>query len=240
MPLESNLTGEERSWVFDAEVTDHFDDMLERSIPGYRQMREITTEIGKEFVQPGTDIVDLGTSRGQALVPFTQHFGARNRYVGVEISEPMREAFRETFKSWPMPSVVRILDTDLRYSYPFVDASLTLAVLTMIFVPINYRARIMDDIYRHTRPGGALILVEKTIGHYGLTDALLVKHYHELKHRNGYSWDEITNKVKALEGVQVPLTARQNEALMKNAGFAQVEEIWRHLNFAAWVAVKPR
>lgn len=236
MPLEANLDGSSRSWVFDAEVTDHFDDMLSRSIPGYETMRRITTGIGMEFVQKGTDIVDLGTSRGEALRPFVHHFGARNRYVGVEVSEPMRRAFTENFSGWG--GLVRCLDTDLRHDYPFVDASLTLAVLTLIFVPVNYRNRIIADAYRHTRKGGALILVEKTIGEFPETDSLMVEHYHALKAANGYSKAEITNKAKALEGVQVPLTRRANEAMLRNAGFDVVETIWQELNFCGWIAIK--
>lgn len=237
MPLEANLDGSTGSWVFDAEVTDHFDEMLERSIPDYRTMRQVVTDTGSAFVQPGSQIVDLGASRGEALRPFVDRFGGRNRYVGVEISEPMREAFRQTFATMP-EGFVRVLDTDLRYDYPFVDASLTLAVLTLIFVPINYRNRIVADVYRHTRPGGAFILVEKTIGHYPTTDRLLVECYHDLKARNGYSREEIDNKARALEGVQVPITEAANIAMLRNAGFTEVEPIWRCLNFAGWIAIK--
>ncbi len=43
----------------------------------------------------------------------------------------------------------------------------------------------------------------------------------------------------ALEGVQVPVTAKWNEDLLRAAGFRNVECYWRWMNFAAWVAVKP-
>lgn len=224
-------------WEFDASVTDVFDDMLERSIPQYHVMRDVTTKIGMEFVQPNTDIVDLGTSRGEALDPFMRRFGAQNRYVGVEVSEPMRAAFRERYKDWPS-SIVRLLDTDLRRDYPFVDASLTLCVLTLLFVPINYRQRIMHKIAQHTRPGGAVILVEKLIGSNATTDELMVKHYHALKAANGYTQEEIDRKALALEGVQVPVTAEWNEDMLRAAGFTRIECIWRYLNFAAWVGIK--
>lgn len=237
MPVEANLDCSAGSWVFDAEVAENFDEMLERSIPDYRTMRQVVTDTGSAFVQPGSQIVDLGASRGEALRPFVERFGAQNRYVGVEISQPMREAFTQNYATMP-DGFVRVLDTDLRYDYPFVDASLTLAVLTMIFVPINYRSRIVADVYRHTRPGGAFIMVEKTIGHYPRTDQLLVECYHDLKQRNGYSREEIDNKAKALEGVQVPLTEETNIALLRNAGFDEVEPIWRCLNFAGWIAIK--
>jgi tRNA (cmo5U34)-methyltransferase len=43
----------------------------------------------------------------------------------------------------------------------------------------------------------------------------------------------------SLEGVLVPVTARWNEELLHQEGFASVDCFWRHLNFAGWVAVKP-
>jgi tRNA (cmo5U34)-methyltransferase len=224
------------AWAFDHTVSAVFADMLTRSIPGYETMRRITTEIGMEFVQKGTDIVDLGASHGQATEPFLRHFGAHNRYVLVESSAPMREQLLERLKGYE--SIMRVLDTDLRETYPHVDASLTLCVLTLIFIPINYRQRILRSIYESTRPGGALILVEKTIGDNGLTDRLLVDRYHAFKHAQGYSWEEINAKAKSMEGVQVPVTARWNEDALRQAGFATVDRIWQHWNFAAWVAIR--
>ena len=224
------------AWAFDRSVSTVFADMLARSIPGYETMRKITTEIGMEFVKKETDIVDLGASHGQAIEPFLRTFGAHNRYVAVEPSEAMRAKLSDRLAGYH--SIVRILDTDLRDRYPHVDASLTLCVLTLIFIPINYRQRILRSIYESTRPGGALILVEKTIGDNGITDKLMVDHYHALKHAQGYSWEEINAKAKSMEGVQVPVTARWNEDALRQAGFTMVDRIWCHLNFSAWVAIR--
>lgn len=225
------------TWAFDESVTHVFDDMLERSIPQYREMRRLCLDIGSEFVQPNTDIVDLGCSRGEALVAFMDRFGAKNRYVGVEVSQPMIEAARERFASWPV-SVVKLLDLDLRKDYPTVDASLTLCVLTLMFTPINYRQQIMRRIYDTTRPGGAVLLVEKLLGESAETDRVYVDRYHAFKAANGYSNEEIERKRLALEGVQVPVTAKWNEDILHAAGFRQVECFWRWLNFAGWVGIK--
>jgi len=224
-------------WAFDESVTSVFDDMLERSIPQYAVMRQIVTDAASAFVQPQTDIVDLGCSRGEALVPLMERFGAHTRYVGVEASPSMLAEARARFASWP-PSIVRILDLDLRTTYPAVDASVTLLVLTLMFTPINYRQRIMHRVYETTKPGGAVILVEKLIGATAQTDEWMQARYHRMKAENGYSREEIERKALALEGVQVPLTAEWNERLMQAAGFRHVECLWRWVNFAAWIGIK--
>jgi tRNA (cmo5U34)-methyltransferase len=224
-------------WDFDEDVTHVFDDMLERSIPDYQQMRTLTTDLAAKFVQRDSTILDLGCSRGEALQLLAQKFGAGHRYVGLEISDPMLEAAKERFASWPK-SVVEIRKHDLRDGLPHVDASVVLSVLTLMFTPINYRQRLIQDAYDRLRPGGAFLLVEKLIGESATTDALMVERYHRMKADNGYSADEIERKRLALEGVQVPVTASWNIEMMHAAGFRMVECYWRWMNFAAWVAVK--
>jgi tRNA (cmo5U34)-methyltransferase len=235
---EVDRTRPEGKWEFNAEVTNAFDDMLARSIPQYELMRQACFDVGCRYVRPSTAILDLGCSRGEALAPFIDKFGAYNRYVGVEVSQPMLEAARQRFAGLINCGVVEIRDLDLRKDYPPVKASVTLSILTLQFTPIEYRQRIVREVYKHTAPGGAFLLVEKILGGSAELDALMVDLYYALKERNGYSRDDIDRKRFALEGVLVPVTARWNEELLHGAGFAHIDCFWRFLNFAGWVAVK--
>lgn len=236
VPLESALEDGE-AWTFDQPVADSFDEMLERSIPGYSDMRALVFSVGTRYVRPATAIVDLGCARGEALAPFVEILNParENTFLGFEISEPMRVAAQKRFLG---NLDVIISSVDLRHEFPRYKASLTLAVLTLQFTPINYRQRILRQVYERTTPGGALILVEKVLGADADLDAMLCDEYHSLKTRNGYSEIEIERKRLALEGVLVPVTAAWNEDLLRGAGFTGIDCFWRHLNFAAWVAVR--
>lgn len=225
-------------WEFDETVTAVFDDMLARSIPDLAGMRRIVTEVAGRFVVPRTDIVDLGASKGDAVAPLISRFGALNRFHLVECSDPMADALEARFSGYITGGVAQVHRRDLREFYPPAEASVTLAVLTLMFVPINYRHRILDAIYEHTRPGGCLLLVEKILGADAHTDELIQGWYRDFKLGNGYSHDEVERKRLALEGVQVPVTAAWNEDALRAAGFASVERIWQHMNFAGWVAIK--
>ena len=55
----------------------------------------------------------------------------------------------------------------------------------------------------------------------------------------GYSFDQIAAKRKSLEGVLVPLTAVGNVSMLEAEGW-KVSQFWQHLNFAGWLAVKPK
>jgi tRNA (cmo5U34)-methyltransferase len=227
-------------WQFDGSVTDVFDNMLARSIPQYGAMREAVFDLASRFVRPGTAIVDLGCSRGEALAPFVRTFGDANRFIGVEVSPPMLAAARERFVDALAKGLVDIRDLDLRTAYPPEPASVTLAVLTLQFTPLDHRGRILRAAFDHTLPGGAFVLVEKVRAAATTMDALFVDRYHAMKARHGYTTEQIERKRLALEGVLTPMTARENEDLLETAGFRQIECFWRWLNFAGWVAVRER
>lgn len=218
-------------WEFDEDVTAAFDDMLERSIPQYREMRRLVANIAAQFADGSGAVVDLGCSRGGAIADLVDR--VPGPFVGVEVSESMLEAARQIFADRPD---VDIIELDLRSAYPEARASVTLAVLTLQFTPIEYRHRIVESAYRQTVPGGVIILVEKVLGSSGRSNDLLVSEYYELKRQHGYSQEQIDRKRFSLEGVLVPVTAAWNEEMLRRAGFVGVECFWRWSNFAAWVA----
>ena len=224
-------------WEFDNNVTEAFDDMLERSIPGFTDMRKIATSLACEFAIDDTSIIDLGCSRGGSLVPIIEKIGAKNFYIGLEISAPMREAAISRFSNLSDVKV-EIRNTDLRHEFPNEPASVVLSILTLQFVPIEYRQQILSKAFNSLVKGGAFILVEKILGRDSELNDMFVKLYYDTKGENGYTEEQINTKRKALEGVLVPVTSDWNEQLLSNAGFKHVECFWRSLNFAGWVGIK--
>lgn len=226
-------------WAFDESVTTCFDDMLARSIPEYFEMRRLVTELGLRYVRPHSDVIDLGCSRGEALAPFVERATAARSFIGIEVSKPMLDAARERFKDC-VPSRVQLEALDLRSEFAdHAVPSVVLSVLTLQFVPIEYRQQLVQRVYDALLPGGAFILVEKVLGASGPLDRVLVDEYLRMKAANGYSAEDIARKRLALEGVLVPITAEWNESMLRRAGFTQLDCFWRWCNFAGWVAVKP-
>lgn len=225
-------------WEFNQEVTNSFEDMLKRSIPQYEIMRETVTELSKQFVQHKTDIVDLGASKGDAVDPLIKSFGAYNHFILVEKSVPMYEFCVNRYRGLIDVNVVDVKNIDLRQEFPNCQASLILSILTLMFIPVNYRQKILKQVYDSLITGGAFIIVEKLLGNTDRIDNLMVKNYHQKKMNNGYSKDSIERKSLSLEGVLVPLTAEFNEILFQKAGFKHYDCFWRWMNFAGWVLIK--
>lgn len=235
-------------WSFDGNVTAAFDDMLERSIPNYADMRKITTDAALWIADKATwgaglkapAIVDLGASRGTALQPLVDKLGARGRFFAYDVSAPMLEACYERFKGMVDAGIMQVRNHDLREGFPAlsVHPSVILSILTLQFVPIEYRQTLLRQAYEALSPSGGLILVEKVLGEADETNRLLTDLYYGLKRENGYAQEAIDRKRMSLEGVLVPLTADFNQQLLRRAGFDLVEVCWAWANFRAWLCLK--
>jgi tRNA (cmo5U34)-methyltransferase len=239
MPLEKNLADGQK-WEFDGEVANAFDDMLERSIPNFRAMRTLVSRLGRRFLIDGADVVDLGASTGEGILSLLggfppNQYETQHVFALIEKSPAMLAVLREKFSF--MRNVL-VLDWDLRTEYPKAKACLTMSILTLQFVPIEYRQRVLRKVFETTVPGGAFIIVEKVLGSSAELDELFVTEHHGMKAAAGYSDEEIRRKRLSLEGVLVPVTAEFNEDLLRKAGFSEVECFWRCLNFAGWLAIK--
>lgn len=220
-------------WEFDDEVARCFDNMLERSIPGYENMRSLVFAIGRHFAEKGKAIIDIGCSNGNAVLPFVKTFS--NDFVLCDVSESFLNLCKIGFKDYPN---VKILNHDLRNGLPEGKYSLALSILTVQFTPIEYRHMIIQSVYDHLESGGAFIYVEKLLGSTYDIDTILVDEYYDLKKEHQYTQEQIQSKRKSLEGVLVPVTENWNIELLERAGFKKIECFWRYLNFAGWVAIK--
>ena len=222
-------------WKFDEDVTKCFNNMLERSIPGYTDMRILSYKLGKTFVQPDKYILDLGASSGEALRPYIADNKAKG-FIGLEVSDPMQAEMKNQFPQ----ANVQVLDYDLRSldHKDFNNVNLVLSILTLMFTPMQYRPQIISEVYNVLPEGGAFIVVEKVLGASAQIDKLLVDSYYAMKADNGYSPSDIQRKKASLEGIQVPLTADFNVQMLKAEGFKKVDCFYRNLNFAGWIAIK--
>lgn len=219
-------------WEFDQEVTRCFDNMLERSIPEYENMRDLVTRMACHYARIGTGIIDVGCSNGNAIAPLVRKFGGDLEYLLLDTSKPMLEECKKRLGN------LDIRHWDITKGLPNFNASVILSILTLQFTPIEYRQKIIKSIYEQLLPGGALILVEKVLGNTEDIDAIFVEEYYAIKSENAYTKDQIETKRKSLEGVLVPITAKWNESMIKDAGFRKLDCFWRYLNFAGWVAIK--
>ena len=196
-------------WEFNKDVASCFDDMLSRSIPQYDVMRSLSSDLAYQYATPNTPIVDVGCSKGGAIKELMQNLNNGHTFIGIDCSMDMIQEARSAFKD--LENVV-FMYHDLREGFPPVSSpSVIFSVLTLQFIPIEYRQKLIKDIYNSLREGGAFIFVEKVLGNSAEHEETYTKLYYQMKNKNGYSYEDIKRKRYNLEGVLVPSSASWNE-----------------------------
>ncbi len=238
MKEKDNVMAKEK-WKFDGEVAKCFENMLQRSIPEYQMMRELTKRIGSDYLKGkgGFSLLDIGCSNGLSMKPFVEEFGLEGTYVGMDVSQPMLDEAINVLGG--LSKDVFLLNHDIRNGLLKDEKfDLILSILTIQFTPIEYRQKIIRDVYNSLEDGGMFIMSEKILGSCFEIDDMLVNNYLNMKKENGYSEEQILRKKKSLEGVLVPMTSEWNKSMLKTAGFRAVDVFWRNLNFEAYVCIK--
>jgi len=228
-------------WKFDENVTAVFPDMISRSIPGYGTMRDSVVRVAKKFLnlqESGLYLLDIGCSRGDTIYEILDSLDPMVEVgcIGVDSSEDMILSAEHLFREWDNVSFVcgDVTNMDI---VPCKYAVIT-SVLTAQFIPLDVRQEFYKNVHNGLSHDGVFIVVEKVLGETPTSQGLLVDIYHNYKSEKGYTDEQIEQKRKSLQGVLVPLRASENEAMLKDAGFNNVQRFWQCLNFAGWMATK--
>ena len=225
---------------FNEEVAAVFDDMLDRSVPFYREIQRMVAELAVDFAQPGTNLYDLGCSTCNSFLNISRIMppGADVRFIGVDDSEEMMDKARGKLKAAKFNRPFDLQTADLNLGVEISNASVVMMVLTLQFIRPLYRERLVKSIYNGLADNGCLIVVEKVLGENSTFNRLFIKHYYEMKMRNGYSELEISQKREALENVLVPYRLEENKELLRGAGFRHVDVFFKWYNFCGLIALK--
>ncbi len=223
---------------FGAEVAAVFDDMLMRSVPFYGEVQRMIAEMARDFVVPGSCVLDLGCSTGTTLLGLDPVLPPDVTLVGIDNSPEMLAKCRARLAAQGMRRAVELRCADLNLGVSAQNVSMALLILTLQFVRPMHRDRLVVDIHGTLRDEGCLILVEKVLGEDSFFNRLFIDYYYDLKRRNGYSDLEIAQKREALENVLIPYKLLENREMVLRAGFRYVDVFFKWYNFCGMVAVK--
>jgi len=217
-----------------------FDDMLDRSVPFYGEIQRMLGELAADFAAQGSAIYDLGCSTASSFLAIGTYLtsDAEVEFIGFDSSPDMLERAERKLQAARFPWRYHLEHADLDQGARIENASVVLLVLTLQFLrPLN-RERLISSIYEGMNHNGCLLLVEKVLGEHSTFNRLFINHYYEMKRRKGYSEIEIAQKREALENVLIPYRLGENEQLLQQAGFRQIDVFFKWYNFCGLVAIK--
>jgi tRNA (cmo5U34)-methyltransferase len=225
---------------FNKDVAQVFDDMVSRSVPMYEDVTKAVVEWAGEVYQPGTNIYDLGCSTGTTIGAMCADFSRHNkfgRFVGIDNSQAMLSKAEAKLLPWLAEHEIVLKTDDIQFTSIY-NASTVIMNYTLQFVQVEDRLQVMKNIYDGLNPGGILILAEKVASESVLLNRKQIKLYETFKQKQGYSRTEIERKKEALDNVLVPLTLENQMDMIKAAGFAHVEPVYKWNNFVTLIAEK--
>jgi len=226
-------------FVFDDNVAEVFEDMINRSVPGYSTIVSMIGLLARQYCTAESTVYDLGCSLGAAsLAIINQVPHEQYQLVAVDNSPAMIERCQQNLASLgEVPPALKILCQDIRNT-EISDASVVILNFTLQFIAVEHRAALLERIYQGMRPGGILILSEKIRFPDVKLDQLFIDTYHSFKHKMGYSQLEISQKRSALENVLIPETIETHKQRALAAGFETIDVWFQCFNFASLVAIK--
>jgi len=227
-----------KDFDFGAKTAAVFDDMLERSVPFYTESQRMMGELAREFVQPDTNVYDLGCSTGTTLIALHPLVPKNVRFIGLDYSPEMLDKAKQKTSDLAKQRQIELRLGDFNEGIAVENASLVIMNLTLQFVRPLFRDALISQIARGLNKNGAIILIEKVLGQASDLNRLFIKKYYEFKSSNGYSEMEIAQKREALENVLIPYRTRENEQLLLRNGFRECEIFFKWFNFCGYVAVK--
>ncbi|WP_457575988.1 carboxy-S-adenosyl-L-methionine synthase CmoA [Desulfomarina sp.] len=226
-------------FVFNEQVVEVFDDMLDRSVPFYGEVIRSSARLLDCFLHSGDRVYDLGCATGTTLLEFSRILKKKGlHFTGIDNSTAMLAKARLKAKIYSKEDSLDFLEEDITTIH-HPGAGAFIVNYTMQFIRPLKREEFVRRIYSNLRPGGILLLSEKVISHERRINREYIDIYHAFKRSRGYSELEIAKKREALENILIPFSIDENRALLANCGFQSVETYFQWFNFASFIAVKP-
>ncbi len=225
-------------FTFDQTVSDAFDDMVDRSVPGYRTLIANIGPIACQFYRPDTNCYDLGCSHGAAALSIFNHCkDMRVQIHAVDNSSAMIDSCNTLIQQASANDNIHTHINDI-CDITIENASVIILNLTLQFLPVNKRTELLQTIYNGMVTGGACILTEKVIMPDEQHDALYHQLHSRFKSANQYSELEISQKRKALENVLIREPLATHQQRLMNCGFTHVSTWFQCINFISLLAIK--
>jgi tRNA (cmo5U34)-methyltransferase len=208
-----------KSWSFDSrEVADKFDKHVREQLPWYDMITDAVVYITRNYLTEGNRVVDIGASTGnlsRKLLPLAEE--RKGRVLAIEKSLSMICKMDDMEDVGVMHADINDIDIP--------EAQVYILFLTMMFIPVDKRADLINKLSEKIKSGGCIIIVDK-INHAGYFGTVMKRLTWHWKIQQGAQAEDIVNKEMSLAGVQIPI----DEEMLDDA-----KEFFRMGEFAGWV-----
>ena len=230
--FEKSIT---KQFEFDEEVASVFDDMLDRSVPFYKEMLRLTTSFALNSLKDNDIVYDLGCSTASTLIELNRKSTFDLNLIGIDNSQAMLDRAQNKCKAYG--AQIELICGDI-HDVNLDPSKVIISNYTLQFIRPLQREKLIKKIYDSLKEDGVFIFSEKVICNDKSLNKQLIDEYYNFKINQGYSEFEISQKREALENVLIPYTEDENKKMLLDAGFKTCETLFKWVNFATFIAKK--
>ncbi len=206
-----------KDWTFHG-FAEEFDTHVREQLPWYPLATAAVSLIARHYIPKSGKVYDLGASTGNIGRALATTLESRQATLtALEECPDMVEAYQGP--GTPLKADVT------RFDYKPFDVAV--AFLTLMFLTVPERRKLLTRLRQKMRPGGAIIIMDKEVPPGGYPATILARLTWESKAAQGVSPGDIATKEFSLAGVQRPL---YNGELGPDA-----LEVFRFGDFAGWI-----
>lgn len=206
-----------------------------RQVPGFLGLQKMTELLMAEHVGDEGEVLVVGAGGGLELKAFAE---ARPgwRFCGVDPSAEMIGLARQTIGS--LASRVELVEgyIDDAPAGPFDAAS---CLLTLHFLSVEERRHTLAEVLRRLKPGAPFVVAHHSFPQDPAGKARWLSRYAAFGVASGISAVNAENAIKAISERLPVVSPEQDEALLRDAGFVDIELFYIGFSFRGWVAYKP-
>jgi tRNA (cmo5U34)-methyltransferase len=186
-----------QNWTFkDADVAKRFDSHVREQLPWYDLATRAVAHLGRHYVPKGGLVYDIGASTGNIGNALRDVLEARKaRFTAIEESEQMAAHYGG-------PQNLVVADA---IAYDYAPFDFAVAFLCLMFFPVADRRAWINRMCSLVRPGGAFVVVDKTVTPQGYVGTVLRRMAMSWKLDSGTTPAEIVEKELSLAGYQRPI-----------------------------------
>ncbi|WP_394789785.1 class I SAM-dependent methyltransferase [Rhodoferax sp.] len=203
-----------------------------RLVPGFSDLQRMSMLLMAERAKPDAHILVLGAGGGLELELFARE-QPRWRFDGIDPSAAMLHLAHQRLE--PHLSRVQLLQgyIDDAAPGPF-DAACSL--LTLHFIERDERRRTLAQVHKRLRPGAPFVAAHFSFSRASLERERWLTRYVAFAVYSGVAPADANRASEAIR-TQLPiLSPAEDEAVLRDAGFTDIEVFYTGFGFRGWVA----
>ncbi|WP_394538477.1 methyltransferase domain-containing protein [Lysobacter enzymogenes] len=218
----------------DAAAVSGYADRTARLVPGLRDLQRMAALLLAERAPQRARVMVLGAGGGLELQVFAQA-QPQWRFDGIDPSAEMLRLARAALG--PLATRVAWHEgyVDTAPDGPFDAAA---CLLTLHFLPENERRRTVAEVHRRLAPGAPFVVAHHSFPNHGPAMDRWLARNAAFAIANGVAPAQALAGVEAFKQRLPVLPPQTDEAILREAGFADVELFYAGLTFKGWVGYK--